>query len=386
METLKSNIWKIYLYKFFISFWLIAPILIPFYQSNGMSSTQVFIIQAAFAASTLIFEVPSGYLSDAIGRKKTLLIGSFFLPLGVILYATSSIFIFFLFAEIVIGVAISMFSGTDSAFIYDTLVQLEQTKSYKEIEGKSLFYERIGTSLASILGGIIALVSIRGPFYVNILTSLILIPMALSLREPLRKKVSTQSPLLGILRILKYSFSHTEIRTLIIYSSIVGSSSIIGLWSYFMYYESLGLSIALYGLIFAIFQIASGYGSKCAHKLEEKLGRNKSLRFISLIPIIFIILGFYRSYLMILFILLNAFIWGVSGPLFSDYINKKVESDIRATLLSVMNMSGRIFFIVLSPLFGKIIDIYSLSSAYKFLGVIFLLVGMPCLYLLREYQ
>jgi MFS family permease len=386
MEYLKSNIWKIYLYKFFISFWLIAPILIPFYQSNGLSSTQVFIIQGAFAASTLFFEVPSGYLSDIMGRKKTLLIGSFFLPFGVILYATSSSFIFFLFAEIVIGISISMFSGTDSAFIYDTLAELKQTKSYKEIEGKSLFYERIGTSLASILGGFIALASIRGPFYVNVLTSLLLIPIALSLREPSRKKVSSQSPLLGILKILKYSFSHNEIRTLILYFSIVGSCSLIGLWSYFMYYESLGLSIALYGLIFAIFQISSGLGSKYAHKLEEKLGRKKSLRLISLIPIIFVLLGFYRSYLMILLIFLNAFVWGVSGPLFSDYVNKRVESDIRATLLSVMNMSSRVLFIILSPLFGNIVDMYSLSNAYTFLGSIFILVAIPCLYMLRDYQ
>lgn len=386
MENLRSNIWKIYLYKFFISFWLIAPILIPFYQSNGLSSTQVFIIQSAFAASTLVFEVPSGYLSDVIGRKKTLLIGSLFLPTGVTIYAFSSSFIFFLLAEIVVGVAISMFSGTDSAFIYDTLIELKETNSYKEIEGKSLFYERIGTSLASVTGGLIAVFLIRGPFYVNIITSLFLIPIALSLREPTRKKVSTKNPLLGIHKIIKYSFYHNEIRALILYSSIVGASSLIGLWSYFMYYESLSLSIPLYGIIFAVFQISSGFGSKYAHIVEERIGRRKSLEIILSIPILFMLLSLHYSYFMILFIFLNACIWGFSGPLFSDYVNKKVESHIRATLLSIMNMSGRVFFIFLSPLFGKIVDVYSLSSAYLFLGIIFLIIGIPSLYLLRSYQ
>ena len=384
MENLQSNIWKIYLYKFFISFWLIAPILIPFYQSNGLSSTQIFIIQAAFAASTLIFEVPSGYLSDIIGRKKTLLIGSIFLPIGITFYAFSYSFLYFVLAEIIIGISVSMFSGTDSAMLYDTLAELKVTKKYKEIEGRSLFYEKIGTSLASIFGSLMAISFIRVPFYVNIITSLALIPLAVSLKEPLRKRISIENPLNGILEIVRYAFAHKEIRVLITYFSVVTATSLIGLWSYFMYYESLGLGIALYGIIFAVFQISSGYGSKTTHNLEAKLGPRTSLIVILTIPIIFISLSFFNSFFMVILILLNAFIWGFSGPLFFDYINTKVESDIRATLLSVMSMSSRVLFIIVSPLFGKIVDIYSLSNAYIFLAIVFLLIGVPCLYLLRN--
>jgi len=386
MEEIKSNLWKIYLYKIFFSFWLIAPILIPFYQSNGLSSTEVFIIQAAFAASTLIFEVPSGYLSDVIGRKKTLVFGSFFLPVGIMFYTFSHIFIYFVIAEIIIGISVSMLSGTDSALLFDSLNNLDLTEKYKEIEGRSLFYERIGTSLASILGGLIAVVSIRAPFYINIFSSLLLIPIALSLKEPKRKIISKENPIKGILKIIKYSFSHKEIRSLIIYSSLVTATSLIGLWSYFMYYESLGLSIALYGVIFAVFQISSGFGSKFTHNLESKLGRRSSLLLILVIPIIFISLSFFKSFFMIILILANAFIWGFSAPLFYDYVNKKVESDIRATLLSVMNMSSRVIFVIVSPLFGKIVDLYSLSNAYIFLATIFLLVGFSCIYKLRKYD
>jgi MFS family permease len=386
MGYLNSNIWKIYLYKFFISFWLIAPILIPFYQSNGLSSTQVFLIQGAFAASTLLFEVPSGYLSDAIGRKKTLLVGSIFLPIGIFFYAFSHSFLYFVLAEAIIGVSVSMFSGTDSAITYDTLAELKITNKYKEIEGRSIFYERIGTSLASICGGLLALTSIRAPFYVNIITSLALIPLALSLKEPMRKRISIENPLEGIFKIVRYSFSHKEIRVLITYFSVVTTTSLIGLWSYFMYYESLELGIGFYGIIFAVFQISSGYGSRSAQNLEDKLGRRNSLIIILLIPMIFILLGFFNSFFMILLILANAFAWGFSAPLFFDYVNKKVESGIRATLLSVMNMSSRVMFIIISPLFGKIVDIYTLSSAYIFLAIVFLLIGIPCLYLLRNYQ
>jgi MFS family permease len=214
----------------------------------------------------------------------------------------------------------------------------------------------------------------------------LLIPIALSLKEPKRKIISKENPIKGILKIVKYSFSHKEIRSLIIYSSLVTATSLIGLWSYFMYYESLGLSIALYGVIFAVFQISSGFGSKFTHNLESKLGRRSSLLLILVIPIIFISLSFFKSFFMIILILANAFIWGFSAPLFYDYVNKKVESDIRATLLSVMNMSSRVIFVIVSPLFGKIVDLYSLSNAYIFLATIFLLVGFSCIYKLRKYD
>ncbi|MGB6340698.1 MAG: hypothetical protein WBF32_13080 [Candidatus Aminicenantaceae bacterium] len=76
MAALRANLWKIYSYKFISEFYLIVPILIPYYRSNLLNSTQIFTIQAAYAFSILLLEVPSGYLADVIGRKKTLFLKS----------------------------------------------------------------------------------------------------------------------------------------------------------------------------------------------------------------------------------------------------------------------------------------------------------------------
>jgi len=74
--NLRANLWKIYSYKFISEFYLIVPILIPYYKSNLLNSAQIFTIQAAYALSILLMEVPSGYLADVIGRKKTLFLKS----------------------------------------------------------------------------------------------------------------------------------------------------------------------------------------------------------------------------------------------------------------------------------------------------------------------
>ncbi|MBN2206408.1 MAG: MFS transporter, partial [Candidatus Aminicenantes bacterium] len=168
---MRANLTKVYLYKLFGEAWLIAPILIPFYVSNGLSATQVFTIQAAYALSVLAFEVPSGYLADVIGRRRTLILGAGLLPAGIAVYAFTSGFWPFVLAEVLIAIGNSMRSGSDSALIYDTLIGLGDEARYKMSEGKAFFYSRLASSLAAVLGGALAAASLRLPFYVNIATA-----------------------------------------------------------------------------------------------------------------------------------------------------------------------------------------------------------------------
>ena len=384
MSTLKSNLWKLYGYKLFSSFWLIAPILIPFYQSNGLSGTQVFVIQAIYALALLIFEIPSGYLSDVIGRKKTLIIGAVLLPIGVSVYAFSSTFIAFAVAEIIVAIAGSMHSGTDSAMLYDTLLQLKQKSKYKKTEGTANFFNSIGTASASLLGGLLALITLRTPFYFNIATAIVLIPLAVSLIEPKRKKSISKNHFQEILKIVKYTLNHSKIRSLAIYFSLLLSTGIIGVWSYYMYYGELGLSVGLYGILFAVTGLAIAFGSKHADFIENKIGRKNSLYLLLLISPIFLALGFIKSIFLIPFIFVNAFLWGFSTPLFMEYINQLIKSDIRATVLSVNSMIGRSAYVILAPIFGKLIDVYSLSFALKSMGLFFLVMGIISLILLNK--
>jgi MFS family permease len=375
MTSIRSNLWKIYFYRFLNEFWIVLPILIPYYEDNNLNSTQIFTIQAAYAFSLLLLEIPSGYLADVIGRKKTLILGACFLPVGIGVYVFTHSFITFILAEFIIAVGNSMRSGCDSALIYDTLLQLKQESEYKKFEGKSFFYTRVGTAFSSILGGVIALISLRLPFYLNIGTCLFMIPFALLLIEPDREKLKASSPLKDILRISRYSFSHKLLRLLMLLTALVMSTGIIGVWAYFLYYESIGINIGFFGVLMAGFQLSSAVGSRQAHAVEKLLGYRKSLLILLLIAPAFVLLGTFDSIALIPLILLNAFLWGFSFPVLLDTMNRLIESKIRATVLSVANMTRGFFFVILSPLFGKIVDSYSLSTAFTLLGLFFFLLG-----------
>ncbi len=110
------------------------PIVVPFYQSNGLSMKDIMVLQAVYSVAIVILEIPSGYLADVIGRRKTLIIGAMFGTIGFTTYSLSFGFVGFLVAEIILGIGQSCISGADSAMLYDSLLEKGQVKKYTRFE------------------------------------------------------------------------------------------------------------------------------------------------------------------------------------------------------------------------------------------------------------
>lgn len=385
VEVIQGNIWKLYVYKFLNEFWIVAPILIPFYQHNGLDATQVFVIQASYALWVLLMEVPSGYLADVVGRRKSLILGAVFLPLGVLVYSISSTFWAFILAEFIIALGNSMRSGADSALLYDTLLEIEKSEDYQKVEGRTFFYTRIGTALSSILGGVLAMIHLRWPFYINTLTAFMILPFALAMVEPKRTKPVSKNPLKEIIHIALHTLKDTALRRLVLLSALILSTGVVGIWSYFLFYKEVGIPIAWFGLLFAITQLGSALGARQAHRLEKWLGSKYVLNLIFIIPVIFISLGLFNWIGLLIFIPLNTLAWGISYPLLMDRLNRLIQSDIRATVLSVSQMMGSFSYVILAPLFGFVVKQLSLSRAYLLMAVFFIVSAIFLLHkILRQ--
>ena len=123
-KNLQSNIKKFYLFQLVSGMMFFLPIVVLFWQDNGLSLTQIMILQSMFSIVVVLLEVPTGYLADIFGRKTSIIGGSFFSAFGIIAYSLSHSFYQFLIAEILWAISMSLLSGADSAFIYDTLKDL----------------------------------------------------------------------------------------------------------------------------------------------------------------------------------------------------------------------------------------------------------------------
>ena len=368
---------------------LIMPIIVLFFKNNGLTMRDILLLQSFFSIAIIIFEIPSGYFSDVIGRKITIILGSLISVLGFFIYSFSFSFLGFLVAELLLGLGASFISGTDSAMIYDTLLQINRENEYTKIEGRLTSIGNFAEGIASICGGFLALISLRTPFYVETFLLILVLPITFTLIEPKRhKQKNSNNPFQDILKIVKFSLhGNCEIKWLIIYSALVGSSTLTMVWFIQPFFEISKLPLALFGIAWAALQFSVGIFALYAHKFELIAGRKKSLiSLIMLSTIGYFLVSYFQQLWAIGFIFIFYFVRGIHGPVLNDYINRLISSDIRATVLSVKNLAGRLFFSIIGPFIGWLNDLYSLSFAFMVAGTTFLILGSIALLFLNKHN
>ena len=125
---LGANIWKMHFLKAIMWFMLAMPIIVIFFQEHGFSLTQIMLLQATYSITVALFEIPSGYIADIFGRKKAIIFSTIFSFVGYLIFSNFSSFYLFAIAEILVGIGGSLMSGSDSAIIYDTLLEIGKKK------------------------------------------------------------------------------------------------------------------------------------------------------------------------------------------------------------------------------------------------------------------
>ena len=366
---------------------LIMPVVIPFFQENGLDMQQILFLQAAFSVSLILFEVPSGYIADVIGRKFTRVIGNIIVAIAVAFYATAYSFNEFLFVELLLGIGTSLISGADSALLYDTLLELKKEETYAKYAGRLSSVANFSEGIAALIGGQLALISLRTPLYVEAILVFFAIPVALSLVEPIRhKEVQKENSFKSILRIVRYALhGHAEIKWLILYSSLVGLSTFTIVWFVQPYLQAADLPLRYFGIAWAVLQFSVGIFALLAYRIERLLGRKKSLIALVLMSsAAYMLLSQFQTLWAMPIIFIFYLVRGINGPVLNDYLNRVVTSDIRATVLSVKSLIGRLMFVILGPIIGWVNDAYSLGTAFLMAGCTFLILGLFSLWRLHK--
>lgn len=352
---------------------LFMPIVVLFYQENGLEMQDIFVLQAIYSVVIVILEIPSGYLADVLGRKKTLIIGTILGFIGFVIYSFSYDFWGFLLAEVSMGIGASLVSGADSAMLYDTLKAGNQKEKYLQFEGKMVSIGNVAEAVAGILGGLLADISLRTPFYAQTAVSFIGIPAALLLIEPMRHEKITKMHFKDILLIVKYSLhGNQHLKWNIIYSAVIGASTLTMAWFVQPYFKYVDLELSLFGVFWTLLNLSVAITSYIAYKVEYRLGQIRMIIFITLLlPLFYFILSQIHLIWGIGVLFLFYLMRGLATPVLKDYINRLTESSTRATVLSVRNFMIRVFFAGIGPFLGWYTDHFSLSSALELASVVF---------------
>jgi MFS family permease len=138
--------------------------------------------------SSSIFEIPTGVFSDFVGRKLTIVYGQICTALAVCAYAVGGTFAILVIGALLEGLARSLFSGNDSALLYETLQQDGKESEYSEWYGKTRSMYQIALGVSAIVGGLaLTAVAYQALFWVSVVPQVIAIFLAFFLIEPTRK-------------------------------------------------------------------------------------------------------------------------------------------------------------------------------------------------------
>lgn len=137
------------------------PVFAILFLDMGLSGKQFLVLNAVWAASILLLEVPSGALADTLGRKKLLILGAatMVLEMSLLLMAPliaggSWLFAICLANRVCSGLSEAAVSGADEAMAYEALPEDGRTEAWDRVLVSAMRWRSGGFLVAMTVGGL----------------------------------------------------------------------------------------------------------------------------------------------------------------------------------------------------------------------------------------
>ncbi len=385
MSLYQRNVYLLRALKILKGAMFFLPTISLFYASNGLSTTDLFIVQALFSVAMIFFEIPSGYFADRLGTVNSIRLGCFVYAFGYWVYAFSFNFTTILIAELLLGIGLAFVSGADSALLYDSLMSESKEGTYKKELGKQSVGFSVSEAGAALLGGFLAALSLRLPLYVQAVVMSCLVPLSLFLvQTKLHKRTTHRSVLHDMAFVVHDAFKKKAVLGFVLHGSIISASTLTMVWFVQPYLTASAVPIVYFGAVWAVINLSVGFFALYADRFEKLCGLNNSLLVLSLaVGVSYILLGTTYSWVLLPLLFVFAFTRSARSAIVEDYLHARTESSVRATILSVNSMLSRLIFAVCSPFLGYMADAYTLGTALTISGIFFTVLGSGAFLLYR---
>ncbi|HIR26614.1 MAG TPA: MFS transporter [Candidatus Choladousia intestinigallinarum] len=363
MSKIRKQIFLLYMISILESFKLAGASWVALLAARGFSMLEIGAAESIFHVASLLFEVPSGVISDVFGRKRSMVMCHCMFALSAVTMILADSFPGIGAAMVLNAFAYNFASGTREALAYDSLKQEGREEEYVSFSSWEMMIYRLGAAGATLLVGLALWMGWRKAYTLDGGISLVCVGLALGLWEPAfgQKKTEKQG-LRGIFRETVSCFQESfafmgrnpRAMGLMIWNALIGACATLTLYFLQARLTDAGLEYKNLGLALFFMTLGGAAGAKAVPLFHS--WRYKKL---SLLCLGGVALGFAAStgeqpLLMIL--------GGFAGAFFDDLIqvrtdvllNGMVPSGQRATLLSISSLCFSGVMIFLALLFGGI--------------------------------
>lgn len=343
IAQLKRNPRLLFWGRALIEFKALNAIVVLFYLHRELSIDEIFYLSIVFSISTLIFEIPSGYLADLIGRKRTLILGVFALLCSFIATWFAHGFLSFILIFILLSASFSAFSGTEEAMLYDTLKELGEEKNMTKHNGRLHTARHIMKIFIPTLAAFIAKDLLEWQFKIVIGMDFVggilaIITLALLVEPKHLKDVAVYEK--GIfLESIKTIRQEPLLFRAAMNKIIIFIASFIIWRMYQPFLADHGVSVIWLGLFYVFMNIGIVGIQWFLGQIEDRVGAPRILGWTIFIFMASAIGAIFTNTAWLLFILLliAAIAPTIREPVFAHAMNKRIASRSRATTLSNLN-------------------------------------------------
>ena len=227
-----KNINTFRLYYFFWRFKPLAVLMIVYFSQITQSYSLAMGVFSVFNISYALTKIPSGIISDKIGRKPIITLGSFLLTLAFFILSLAGFYnqkyLLFIFA-LLWGIGEALIAGTIDALMFETMQELKKTDNFKILYSKSMTYDQLGCAFGALFAMVITyFYPIQYVAYFSTLPALAQLLISFNFIEPKNKIKTTTLSKLNIFVAFRQFIKNKKLRfytIMDIYFSTLGDIS-----------------------------------------------------------------------------------------------------------------------------------------------------------------
>lgn len=387
MESLsraaRRNVVLFYAYGFLMHFGLWSGIWIKYLlDDRGLELKWILAMDLPFWLLVAALQAPTGALADRVGRKPVMALGSLLFGVTILGFGFTTNYWILFFDYVLWAISMSLYMGADSALIYDSLREDGAEGHFAKVAGRGFGAQLLAGLVGVSLGGFFATwTSLAFTVQISAVFPLLAIGAALAMHEPPVER-KQQHYWQGLKGAMSFAWRNPPVR----YTLLIGSVMLTGVFGPVVLVQPFLLEHDVSTSLFGVWQAPLRLTSVAAAFLAFRVGRRAGTWAILIVASAGVVgsyagLAVFDSSGAFAFFGLSALMAGVTRPLIDAYLNERIPSEMRATVLSVMQLLFSLQVAFFEPALGFFADGISLTVAFAFAAVCFG-AAMPPLLLL----
>ena len=385
----KIDAYKLYLGLIFFNslFFSMIFVVTSYYEATVamLSGLQLVLVGTTVEVSILLFEIPTGVVADAYSRRLSIIIGYFIMGLGFVIEGLFPRFVPILLAQFFWGVGYTFTSGSTQAWLSDEIGEAAANRAFLHANRYDLAGALLGMLAAIPLGNLaVNLPILAGGIAVSTISLVLVCVMPEQGFKPVKPEDrNTWQHMRDI-----FSKGMGAVRSRPALMSILGVGLIYGLYSegwdrlwvkylvdHFTLPSVFGMNdvaflglLRIGGLVLSI--IVSRWVEKHLDVNHSPSVARAMMLFTALLSASIFIFAF--SPLLIISITTVCIVSisrNIISPLYDAWINQRLDSDTRATVLSMSGQVDAFGQIISGPLAG-LVSLWSVQTAIAFASLL----------------